>query len=160
MDRIDFAILRHLQNDGRLPNKSLAARVGLAASSCFERVRQLRQRGIIRGVHAEVDPAALGIGLEAMYLVTLNKHSRATLQEFQQAMQALKEVRAVFLVTGRFDYMLHVAVRDTAHLRDLALDEINRRPEVTGIETVLIFEHSRNFVLPDLTDDPATPAAR
>lgn len=152
MDRIDFAILQHLQNDGRMPNKSLAAKVGLAASSCFERVRQLHRRGVIRGVHAEVDPAALGVGLEAMYLVTLSKHSRAALEDFQQAMKALKEVRAVFLVTGKFDYMLHVAVRDTAHLRELALDHINQRSEVTGIETVLIFEHSRNAELPNLTD--------
>ncbi len=63
MDRIDGAILAALQNQGRLSNKELAALVGLAPSSCLERVRRLQDRGVILGFHAEVDPMAVGIGL-------------------------------------------------------------------------------------------------
>jgi DNA-binding Lrp family transcriptional regulator len=69
LDRIDFAILAALQNDGRLTNKELAGRVGLAPSSCLERVRRLREAGTLRGSHAEVDPAVLGIGLQALLAV-------------------------------------------------------------------------------------------
>ena len=59
-DRIDDAILTALQNNARLTNKELAGRVGLAPSSCLERVRRLQQRGVLQGYRALVDPKALG----------------------------------------------------------------------------------------------------
>lgn len=149
MDRIDFEILRHLQNNARISNKSLAARVNLAPSTCLERVKQLYAEGIIEGVHADVNPKAMGIDLEALYFVGLNKHSRELVENFQQEIQRMPEVRSVFLVSGQFDFLIHVAVKDTEHLRDLALDYFTVRPEVTRIETVLIFEHQRNFELPN-----------
>jgi len=151
MDRIDTDILRLLQKDGRMSNKALAAQVGLAPSTCLERVRQLQRRGVLRGVHADVLPEALNVGVEAMYFIELAKHSRELVETFKLEMQRLPEVRSVYLVAGQYDFLLHVAVRDVQHLRDLALDAITIRPEVTRIETVLIFAHERNFVLPDYT---------
>ena len=148
MDRIDAEILRLLQKDGRLSNKALAAAVGLAPSSCLERVRRLQRSGVIRGVHADVDPEALGVGLEAIYFIELAKHARELVETFQAEIGRLPEVRSVFLVAGQYDFLVHVAVRDAQHLRDLALDRITLRPEVTRIETVLIFGHQRNHVLP------------
>ncbi len=148
IDRIDAEILRLLQKDGRLSNKALAAAVGLAPSSCLERVRRLQRSGVIRGVHADVDPEALGVGLEAIYFIELAKHGRELVETFQAEIGGLPEVRSVFLVAGQYDFLVHVAVRDSQHLRDLALDRITVRPEVTRIETVLIFGHQRNHVLP------------
>ncbi len=84
-----------------------------------------------------------------MYFIGLAKHSRELVESFQSEMQALPEVRSIYLVAGQYDFLMHVAVRDAQHLRDLALDRITVRPEVTRIETVLIFGHERNFVLPD-----------
>jgi DNA-binding Lrp family transcriptional regulator len=149
MDRIDFEIIRHLQNNGRISNKSLAAKVNLAPSSCFERVKQLYAEGIIGGVHADVNPKAMGIELEAMYFVGLNKHSRDLVENFQREIELMPEVRSVYLVSGQFDFLIHVAVKDTEHLRNLALDYFTVHPEVTRIETVLIFDHKRNFELPN-----------
>jgi len=149
MDRIDCEILRHLQNDGRMSNKLLAAKVGLAPSTCFERVRQLRGEGIINGVHADVEPKAVGIGLEAIYFIGLTKHDREAVENFQRDAEQMPEVRTVFLVSGQYDFLVHVAVKDTDHLRNLALDSFTVRPEVTRIETVLIFGHSRKFELPN-----------
>ena len=71
MDRIDNAILGFLQNDGRMSNKELAAAVGLAPSSCLERVRRLQERGILTGFRAVVSPTHLGIGLQAFVSVRL-----------------------------------------------------------------------------------------
>lgn len=149
MDRIDFDIIRHLQNNGRISNKALAAQVNLAPSTCFERVKQLHASGVIEGVHAEVNPLSMGIGLEAMYFVGLSKHSRDLVENFQQEIQRMPEVRSVYLVSGQYDFLVHVAVRDTEQLRNLALDHITVRPEVTRIETVLIFNHQRNHQLPN-----------
>lgn len=76
LDRIDRAILAHLQKNARLSNKELAAKVGLAPSSCLARVQRLTKQGVIKGFHAFVDPQALGIGLQALVAVKLKQHSR------------------------------------------------------------------------------------
>ena len=69
MDRIDREILAHLQHDARISNKELAAKVGLAPSSCLARVRRLQRSGAILGYHAEVDPRVYGVTLEALVAV-------------------------------------------------------------------------------------------
>ena len=148
LDRTDLRILGLLQNNARVSNKELAAEVGLAESSCLERVRRLERRGVIRGAHAEVDPAALGIQLQAMVLVRLRKHSRELVQAFRDHIMTIPEVRAAFLVAGQHDFMIHVAVPSSDHLRDLELNEITIRPEVVHLETALIFEVHNKHVLP------------
>ncbi|MES9902367.1 MAG: Lrp/AsnC family transcriptional regulator [Sedimenticola sp.] len=153
MDRIDFKIITHLQNDGRISNKSLAAKIGLAPSTCFERVKQLQRKGVINGVHADIQTKALGIGLEAICFIGLASHSRERVEAFQSEIKNMPEVRTLYLVSGQYDFLVHVAVRDTEHLRNLALDSFTVRPEVARIETVLIFDHSRKFVLPNFRDE-------
>ena len=153
LDRTDFGIVAVLQNDARLSNKELAARVGLAPSSCLERVRRLTQAGVLRAFHAEVDPRALGITLQALVFVRLKQHSRRTVREFRHHALALAESMALYHVAGQHDFLVHVGVRDADHLRDLALDAFTTRPEVAQIETHLIFEHMRRALRPV----PSTP---
>ena len=122
MDRIDAGILAALQNDGRMSNKELAAEVGLAPSSCLERVRRLQDRGVITGFHAEVDPAAVGVTLQAFVSVRLAQHSRSIVDTFRDHIVSLPEVVSVYHVAGQEDFVVHVAVRDAEHLKDLTLD--------------------------------------
>jgi DNA-binding Lrp family transcriptional regulator len=146
--------LGELQKDARLSNKELAARVALAPSSCLERVRRLRREGVLRGFHAEVDPAALGIGLEALIAVRLTRHSRELMRRFRAHVDPLPEVVAVFHVGGRNDFLLQVAVRDVEHLRNFALDALTGLEEVAHLETSLIFEHAPRLPLPDYSEPP------
>ena len=148
LDRIDFAILAILQKNARVANNRLAETVGVAPSTCLERVRRLARLGILRGHHADVDPGALGIGLEAMIAVRLRQHSRDVVDSFRNHVVELPEVRSVFHVTGGDDFLVHVAVRDSDHLRDLALDSFTTRPEVDHIQTRLIFEYTPTWRLP------------
>lgn len=148
LDRIDFEILDALQNDARLSNKELAARVGLAPSSCLGRVQRLSKEGILKGFHAEVAPEALGIGLQAMIAIQLRQHSRDLVEDFQAHALSRPEVLAVFHITGGHDFLVHVAVRDAHHLRDLALDAFTTRPEVAHLETSLIFASAKSGRLP------------
>ena len=150
LDRIDFAILAILQKNARVANNRLAETVGVAPSTCLERVRRLARLGILRGHHADVDPGALGIGLEAMIAVRLRQHSRDVVDSFRNHVVELPEVRSVFHVTGGDDFLVHVAVRDSDHLRDLALDCFTTRPEVDHIQTRLIFEYTPTWRLPVL----------
>nr|WP_275976002.1 Lrp/AsnC family transcriptional regulator [Geothrix oryzisoli] len=149
LDRIDCDILNLLQKDARLSNKELAAAVGLAPSSCLARVQRLRSEGVLRGAHAEVDPQALGVGLQALIAVQLRQHSRAQVKAFWKHALGLPEVLSVFHVAGTHDFQVHVAVRDAHHLRDLALDAFTTRTEVAHIQTSLIFEWAKGAVMPN-----------
>ena len=150
LDRMDVAILRLLQNNARLSVKEIAAEVALAPSSTHERIKRMRDSGVLRGTHAEVDPKALGIGLEALFMIELSKHKRGTVDRFMDDIAAVPELRFAFLVTGRYDVVVHVVVRDMQHLKDLALDQFTNRPGVTRIETSIIFEARRRYELPVL----------
>lgn len=141
LDASDVAILATLKKDARITNKDLAATVGLAPSTCLERVRRLVEIGAIHGFHADIDLAMLGFGLQAMIAVRLQRHSRKIVASFHEYVLGLTEVRAVYHVAGADDFLVHVAVRDADHLRDLALDAFTTRSEVAHIETRLIFEH-------------------
>ncbi len=141
LDSSDIAILATLKKNARISNKDLAATVGLAPSTCLERVRRLVDIGAINGFHADIDLAMLGFGLQAMIAVRLQRHSREIVASFREYVLGLTEVRTVYHVAGADDFLVHVAVRDSDHLRDLALDAFTTRPEVAHIETRLIFEH-------------------
>ncbi|MEM7356382.1 MAG: Lrp/AsnC family transcriptional regulator [Acidobacteriota bacterium] len=142
LDRIDREIIAALQKNARLSNKELAARIGVAQSTCLERFRRLCDDGVLTGFHADVDPKALGIGLQAIIAVRLGRHSRDLVRSFRAHALGLPEVLAIFHMAGKNDFLVHVAVRDSDHLRDLALSAFTTRPEVAHIETALIFEHA------------------
>jgi DNA-binding Lrp family transcriptional regulator len=151
MDRIDNAILTCLQNDGRMSNKELAAAVGLSPSSCFERVKRLQEKKIITGFRAVVDPVALGIGLQAFVAVRLAQHSRDVVDNFRQHIATLEEVVAIYHVAGQDDFVVHVAVRDAEHLRNLTLDGFTTRAEVSRLNTALVYEHVPLTMMPNYT---------
>ncbi len=144
IDRIDRDILAYLQHDARITNKELAAKVGLAPSSCLARVRRLEASHALLGYHAEVDPRVYGVTLEALIAVRLEKHARTAIAAFERHIGTLPEVRGAFHVAGANDYLVHVAVRDAEHLREFALSAFSTRPEVAHMETSLIFSHKRN----------------
>ena len=148
LDRIDFDILRLLQNDARLSNKELATAVRLAPSSCHERLKRLRSSGVLRGAHADIDPRALGLSLEALMFIELAKHERAVVDKFLNATESIPEVRRVFLVAGRYDLVVHVAVRDIDHLKNLAFDRFTNQPAVVRIETSIVFDSRVRYELP------------
>lgn len=148
IDRTFEKIIALLQKNARLSNKELAAHIGLAPSTCLDRVRTLQDYGVFKGFHADVEPKVLGITLQAMIAIRLKTHSRATLDAFKALVKSLPEVHAVYHMAGLNDFFLHVAVRDSDHLLDLNLNNFSTRPEVAHVETSLIFEYRRNPVLP------------
>ncbi|HWN35187.1 MAG TPA: Lrp/AsnC family transcriptional regulator [Pseudonocardia sp.] len=142
LDRVDRELLRHLERDARIPNNALAELAGIAPSTCLGRVRSLRARGVIRGYHADIDPASTGHPLQAMISVRLQSDARNRLAEFVNRVGALPEVRDVYFLAGVDDYLLHVATADTASLRDLVVT-LNGQADVAGTQTSLIFDHIR-----------------
>lgn len=154
LDRTDCAILRELQKNARIQNKTLADRVGIAESTCLQRVRRLRDKGVIDGYHATLQPEALGVGLQAMVSVQLESHSRTIVEDFREGVRNRPEVVALYHLGGRTDFLLHVAVRDPEHLRDLILSAFTEREAVNQVETSLVFERE------EMEEWPIYPAAR
>jgi len=152
LDRIDFEIVRQLRNNARLSNKELAATVGLAPSSCLVRVRGLQRDGVLKGFHAEVNPVSLGVGLQAMISIRLQRHSKSVVESFRTDMLALPEVRQLYHIAGANDFLVQVWVRDPEHLRDLIMTSFTAREEIAHIETGLIFEHTHSPDLPSFLE--------
>lgn len=147
LDRIDYAILGHLQNNARMPNKELAQRVGVAPSTALTRVRYLERTGAITGYHCELNPRCIDIRLQAMIAVRLQYHSARDVAAFHDYLLELAEVVQLYHLAGANDFLIHVWVRDAEHLRELTMEALTTRPEVAHLETALIFEHSRRHSL-------------
>ena len=143
LDDVDRRIISALVDDARIPNNALAALVGIAPSTCLGRVRALRERGAIRGYHAEVDPAVLGRPLQAMIAVRLQSHARGHIPGFMARIAELPEVMNVFFLGGANDFLVHIAATSTENLRDFVVVNLSGNPDVALTETNLIFEHVR-----------------
>jgi DNA-binding Lrp family transcriptional regulator len=143
LDALDRAILEALSEDARIPNSRLAERLGIAPSTCLARVRALRQSGVLRGFHADIDLAALGRPLQAMVAVRLTVHAREQIDAFTRAVRGLPGVLSVFHLAGATDYLVWVAAADAQDLREFVVDHLATHPSVAHAETSLIYEHRR-----------------
>ncbi|MEV6073357.1 Lrp/AsnC family transcriptional regulator [Nocardia sp. NPDC052001] len=141
LDAVDLVLLDELARDGRMTNSALAAAAGIAPSTCLGRVRNLVERGVIRGFHADIDPAALGRDLQAMIAVRVHSDARGQLAAFGEQMAAVPEVENVYFIAGADDYLIHVATANSDALRRFVLDNLSAHPAVASTETILIFEH-------------------
>lgn len=140
LDPTDRAILELLVEDGRMTNAALAARVGLAESTCAYRVRALRESRVIAGIHARIDLAAIGRPIQAVIKVHLSSHNRVHIDELFDLLVAIPGALSVVHVAGDNDFHLHVAVASPERLRDVILEHITSHPAVTKTETQLVFE--------------------
>jgi DNA-binding Lrp family transcriptional regulator len=149
IDDVDAAIIEQLQRDARIPNNQLAERVGIAPSTCIARVRSLVDRGVVTGFEARVDPAALGLGLQALISVSVRSGARHRMAEFSAEMQRMPDVLQLFFLGGSEDFILHIAARDSAHVRDFVLEHLSAHPFVASTRTSMVFEHvSRAVTIP------------
>jgi DNA-binding Lrp family transcriptional regulator len=124
MDQVDLAILAELQADGRLTVTELADRVRLTPGPCHRRLRELERSGVITGYRALVNPAAVGLGFEALVQITLERGDAGTVASFEAALAELPQIRHAERLFGDPDYLLRVAARDLdsfATLRDRKL---------------------------------------
>ncbi|MBD0283575.1 MAG: Lrp/AsnC family transcriptional regulator [Thermoleophilaceae bacterium] len=137
-DSVTIALLRELQKDARQTNKALAETVGVAPSTCLERVRELQARGVIRGFRADVDPAAVGRPMEAVLSIQQRAAHREAIEALLEETARLPETVRVMALTGTTDFIVHVAVRDMAHLRDIVW-RLTERREVARIQSSLVF---------------------
>ena len=114
MDKIDRAILSHLQKDGRMSNTQLASAVGLSESACLRRVKKLVDDGVITHFSAQINAARVGLGSSVFVRVSLERQTEDQLRLFETAVKKVPEVMECFLMGGDVDYLMRIAVKDTS----------------------------------------------
>ncbi len=139
MDSLDIKILKALQASGRKKNVELARDLGVAPSTMLERVRNLEERGLVQGYRAIINPEMLDLNVQAFISVIINRHEADYIRKFEEAVQQISYIRACYHLTGRFDYLLHVAARDLNHLGELIKSSITSLPVFGKLETFLVF---------------------
>lgn len=130
LDAADRRILRALQQDGRLPVVALAEQVGLSATPCQRRLKRLEEAGVIRGYTAQLDPARVGLPLQAFVQVALQSHAEDVVERFHAALAQRPEVLAAYTMSGEMDYLLHVLAPDMEAFGDFATRALLRMPGV------------------------------
>ncbi|MFN8225056.1 MAG: Lrp/AsnC family transcriptional regulator [Gaiellales bacterium] len=150
MSELDTAILSQLQLNARSTNRAIADAVRVAPSTCLERIRSLRRRGVILGYHADADLNALGRTVQALIAVRVRPPSRTNIEGFRDWVRELPEVVGLFVVSGDSDFLVHVAVPDTDALYAFVIDRLTERSEVADVNTSVVYEHLRSFVVEPL----------
>ncbi|MEE1930138.1 Lrp/AsnC family transcriptional regulator [Streptomyces sp. TRM 70351] len=150
MDELDSAIITRLQADARQTNRELARSLGIAPSTCLERVRLLRKRGVILGYTAQVSLPALNRHVQALIAVQVRPLNREVVDGVRRTLRALPEVLAVFVLAGGDDFVVHVAVQDVGQLHSFLIDRLSGRREIIGFRTSVIYQHDETAVVTPL----------
>jgi DNA-binding Lrp family transcriptional regulator len=144
-DQIDRRILSELQNDGRVTNVDLAARVGLTAPPCLRRVRSLEEEGIIQGYHASINASRMGYSITVFAMVSLKSQAEADLQAFEAHVAALPPVRECHMLNGEIDFMLKIVARDLQEFQSFLTSSLTTAPNVAGVKTSLTIRTSKHL---------------
>ncbi|MEM8749888.1 MAG: Lrp/AsnC family transcriptional regulator [Pseudomonadota bacterium] len=148
MDEFDRSILRHLQLDASLTVEQVADRVSLSRNACWRRIKQLEDKGILRGRVALVDGDAVDLGLTVLMLVRTSEHDDVWAEAFRKAVHAFPEVTGAYRMSGDLDYVLRVRVRDVKAY-DAFYQKLTRKLKLADI--------SASFVMEEIKDTTALP---
>ena len=144
LDKLDKAILRRLQDNGRETYDVIGEQVGLSASAVLRRVKRLEDAGVIGRYVALVNPESVGLGLTAYINVRLEKHTeshkRNPMDLFRASVQTWPEVVECAALTGEMDYLLRVVVQDMAHYSRFIMDTLLKHPSVEDCKTSFVLD--------------------
>jgi Lrp/AsnC family transcriptional regulator, leucine-responsive regulatory protein len=144
LDKLDRAILRCLQHNGRETYDAVGEQVGLSSSAVLRRVKRMEDAGVIDRYVALVKPEAVGLGLTAYLNVRLEKHTeshkRNPMDLFRASVLTWPEVVECAAVTGEMDYLLRVVVRDMAHYSSFIMDTLLKHPSVEDCKTSFVLD--------------------
>lgn len=135
MDSVDRAILFHLQQDGRLSNVDLAARVGLSPTPCLRRVRNLEEAGIIQGYRADLDPTAIGRGFQVLVHANMMVKDQSTIEAFEDQVRELPEIIECRRMFGDPDYLIWVATKDADAYERFYMTQLTNLPGVARMNS-------------------------
>lgn len=140
LDKTDLAILRYLQEDGRINNSDLADKIFLSASSCLRRVRALEEAGIIAHYCAVLDADAIGLEVDAFVQVTMRRDMEQWHENFSKEIQQWPEVVGCFIITGEANYLLRVRARNLKHYSMFIMERLYKNSVVLDIRSNIVLQ--------------------
>lgn len=146
LSAIDARILAALQQDGRTTNQTLADGIGMSASPCWRRVRQLEEHKVIKGYRAVLDRRKIGLGVLVFVRVTIDRHSEVEARKFEQEVMALEDVVACYSIGGDADFLLQVVSRDLDTFADFAMSVIRRLTGIKEMQSMFVLKEIKPFV--------------
>jgi Lrp/AsnC family leucine-responsive transcriptional regulator len=135
---IERKILKALQADGRISNADLAKKVGLSTTACWNHTKRLFDSGIIKGVHAHIDPNVVHQGTIVLIGVVLDRSTPESFATFEAAARGLQQVLECWLVAGDVDYFMKIRVRDLPAFNNLHNTKIIALPGVRQVRTFFV----------------------
>ena len=156
LDRTDARLLAALQEDGRRSIVELADAVGLSQTPCARRIRALEQGGVIEGYAAVVNPARLGLKVQAFVQVKLQQHADDVVMTFQHELAKFEEVISCFAVTGASDFLIYVTVPDLEALGSTVLKRLMKIPGVRDVHSSIVLATVKRSAPLPLSHLPAT----
>lgn len=151
MDAVDRAIIRELQEDGRLTNQELADRVRLSPSPCLRRVRRLEEAGVVLGYTALVEQRAFGLPVTAFVRIRLERHTTDSVSVFEEHIRRIDHIQDCYLMAGGTDYLLRIVIEDLQEYERLVRGRLHGIPGIASIDTEFAFgivKQSRVFPQP------------
>jgi len=135
IDIFDKKLLSILQNNGRISNVELAEAVNLSESACLRRVRSLEERGLIDRYVALLDHKRVGLTDTVFVHIVLKREEKSELEAFENAVKNIPEILECYLMTGEFDYLLHIVVANMADFERLHNDSLTQLPGVSRVNS-------------------------
>jgi Transcriptional regulators len=153
LDNYDKAILRELQQDASISNLDLSKKIGLSASACLARTKNLVESGVIQKFATIVDEKKLGMETIAFVLVNLTPLNRSTIHSFLEDIKRLPQVQECYTLTGSHDYLLKIVAKDMKSYRDFIIDSLMRNTAVSGVETSMVMGVEKRTVYVPIDED-------
>lgn len=143
---IDVRILTALQQDGRITNQTLADQIGMSASPCWRRVRQLEEHRYIQGYRAVLDRRKIGLGVMVFIRISIDSHSEAEARKFEKEVMQLEDVVACYSIGGDADFLLQVVAPDLDSFADFAMTVVRRLPGIKEMQSMFVLKEIKPFV--------------
>ena len=143
LDEVDVQLLALLQEDGRITNADLSKRVGLSPPSVLQRVRILEKSGLIRGYHALLDADRLGLRITALAMISLSLHQEQPIERFRRSINEIPEVLECYHVSGEFDFLLKIVVRDIRSYEQLIREKLSKIKGIQQIKTSFVLANTK-----------------
>ncbi len=124
LDKIDKELLKQLQKDCKQTNKELSSKLNLSVTAIYERIKKLEREGVITNYVSLLNKEKVGLGFVVFCQIKLAQHSREYLTKFEKEVTKLEEVLECFHVSGEYDYLLKVLVRDMVHFRSFMVTKL------------------------------------
>ncbi|MGE8492659.1 MULTISPECIES: Lrp/AsnC family transcriptional regulator [Comamonas] len=148
LDTLDRKILRQLQLNSRASLQDIGQAVGLSASPCWGRIKKMEEAGVIQGYSVRLSPQALGLGDTVLVMVTLDSHSDNTLEKFGELLATIPEVVEAHLVSGEYDYLLRVVVKDTRDYERLLREKLYKIKGIRHSQSSFVLRTLKHADLP------------